>query len=415
MRNGPLLVVALLAACSAPRKDAPEYTLPAEWEAHEAMWLSYYGEASDTVLDLLAAATNTSLRLVVVAQGDSLARSVEARWQAKGIARGRADFISGGAGPGVPLPVVRDIGPIFLRRKDGGLAVLDQSWSAKTGDDASSEASRAYVAAADSFPAQMAMRFGLPIVRTPMMIEGGSIEVNGAGLLITTKYVMQHLNPGWSLDSMTSELRRVFGIGEVIWTERGMANDQGLWDPRVCGNVFSAGTGGHADEFCRFVNDSTVLLAWPDDADLHDSVQVVTRRRMEENLRILHNVRWKGRPLRVEKVPTPDTETWSTVLDTNYRMSRKVVHQYPDLQHGDTIRGIPAASYLNYLVTNARVFLPAYWHEGLPRAVKAKDERVSDIVQRCFPGRTIVAIDPRAINDWGGGMHCWTQQLPHVR
>lgn len=408
-----LLVVASLLGCEVP--EPKPYTLPAEWGPHEAIWLSYYGEASDSVLDQLAASTDASLRLVVVAQGDSLARSIEARWRALGIAQDRAEFISAETDPRVPLPVVRDIGPIFLRRTDGGLAVLDQRWAAKPGEGASSDASKAHVAAADSFPVRMAQRLGLPIVRTPLMIEGGAIEVNGAGLLITTKYVMRHLNPEWSLDSMATELQRVFGAAEVIWLERGMANDQGLWEPRVYGNVFSAGTGGHTDEFCRFVNDSTVLLAWPDDAELHDSVQVITRQRMEENMGILQNVRWRGRSLRVEKVPTPDTESWTSVLDTNYRMSRKVVHQYPDLHHGDTIRGIPAASYLNYLVTNARVFVPACWHQGSSLAVKAKGERVWDIVERAFPDRTIVAIDPRAINDWGGGMHCWTQQQPRLK
>lgn len=89
--------------------------------------------------------------------------------------------------------------------------------------------------------------------------------------------------------------------------------------------------------------------------------------------------------------------------------------RYVDLHEGDSIRYIPAASYLNFLVTNRRVFAPAYWREGLPEGMRAKDERMRAILAACFPDRTIVQVDPRAINWRGGGVHCWTQQQPSLK
>ena len=136
---------------------------------------------------------------------------------------------------------------------------------------------------------------------------------------------------------------------------------------------------------------------------------------MEVNLRILERFRDReGRALKVVKVPTPDTEFYKHRIDSLRDYDQRVLSRYSDLQHGDTIRYIPAASYLNFLITNGRVFAPAYWREGLPASMKEKDERVRAILQAHFSDRTIVQVDPRAINWRGGGVHCWTQQQPLV-
>ena len=113
-------------------------------------------------------------------------------------------------------------------------------------------------------------------------------------------------------------------------------------------------------------------------------------------------------------MPTPDTEFYKHRIDSLRDYDQRVLIRYPDLHHGDTIRYIPAASYLNILITNGRVFAPAYWHEGMPVSMKTKDARVRAMLQEYFPDRTIVQVDPRAINWHGGGVHCWSQQQPMV-
>ncbi|MBK8340622.1 MAG: agmatine deiminase family protein [Flavobacteriales bacterium] len=397
----PILVACLFAACSAPRENPPEYVLPAEWEPHEAVWFTYGGNSPDTVLDKVALAMDKSVLLICAADNDSLARTIAARWESLGIARTRyrMEVLS----DSLEAPTVRDGGPIFLRKRDGSLAVLDPEWNYYGDHTNMVGSSQTALAFEDTFPTMIARRLGLPVVHSNMVIEGGAVEVNGAGTLLQVEAVNMQRNPGWSKDSMEHELKRVFGVRAIIWLKEGPADDMWYLAPRIHGDVFNQGTGGHVDEFCRFVNDSTILLAWPDDADLADSVLAITRKRMEVNLRILERFRDRdGRALRVVKVPTPDTEFYKHRIDSLRDYDQRVLISYPDLHHGDTIRYIPAASYLNLLITNGRVFAPAYWHEGMPTSMKAKDERVRTILKGYFSDRTIVQVDPRAIN-WQGG------------
>ncbi|MFZ1692276.1 MAG: agmatine deiminase family protein [Flavobacteriales bacterium] len=406
-----LLIASVLFGCAAPEKELPEYRLPAEWEPHEAVWFTYTGASTDTVLDKVVLAMDPGTVVVCAADNDSLARTIAARWDSLGIARSR--YRMEVMGDSLATPAVRDAGPIFLRKRDGTLAVLDPDWN-YYGDLENLVGTPEYMLAfEDSFPTMLARRTGLPVVHSAMVIEGGAVEVNGAGVLLQVEAVTMQRNPGWSRDSMEHELKRVFGVQDIIWLKEGPADDQWYLDPCLYGNVFNQGTGGHVDEFCRFVNDSTVLLAWPDDADLTDSSQIITRQRMEVNLRILQQFRDReGRALKVIKVPTPDTEFHDHVLTTKRSYDRMLMMRYEDLLDGDSIRYIPAASYLNFLITNGRVFAPAYWHEGKPASMKEKDERVRQVLNELFPDRTIVQVDPRAINWRGGGVHCWTQQQP---
>ena len=409
-----LLFIPLVFGCSTQEREAREYVLPAEWEPHEAVWFSYYGDVTDTVLDKVVLAMDTATLVVCAVEGDSVARSIALRWDSLGIPRHRyrINLLS----DTMPGPTVRDAGPIFLRQRDGTLAVLDPDWN-YYGDHANIiESPPAVLAYEDSFPTMIARRLGLPVVRSNMVIEGGAVEVNGAGTLLQVEAVTMQRNPGWSRGSMEHELKRVFGVRSIIWLKAGPADDMWYLEPRIHGNVLNQGTGGHVDEFCRFVNDSTVLLAWPDDADLGDSAQALTRSRMEVNLRILEQFRdHDGRSLNVVKVPTPEVEFHHTLVDTARSYGRWLLTKYADLSPGDSISYIPAASYLNLLFTNGRVFVPAYWHEGMPVSMKEKDARVRAILEAHFPDRTVVQVDPRAINWQGGGVHCWTQQQPPSR
>ncbi|MEZ4757800.1 MAG: agmatine deiminase family protein [Flavobacteriales bacterium] len=397
-----------LGSCTAPQPQAPDHVLPPEWEAHEAVWFSYGYLATDTVLDKLLLDLDPATLAVCVVDGDSLAAVLKARLDSLGIAphRYRIEPVV----DSLEAPVVRDVGPLFLRRADGGLAVLDAAWN-YYGDTANLiNASAAQRALADSLPSLFARRLGLPVVQSPLVIEGGACEINGRSDLLQVEAVTLHRNAGWSRDSIEHELKRVLGAQRVIWLQHGPADDLWAFEPRVHGDVFNQGTGGHVDEFCRFVNDSTVLLCWPD-AEEQDSVAALTRRRMVINERIL-----KKAGLHVVRVPTPVAEHHPHRVDSTRRYDRLVLlARYPDLHHGDTIRYIHAASYLNFLLTNGRVYVPAYWHEGLPAAMRAKDERMQAILRTHFPDRRVVPIDPRPINQYGGGVHCWTQQQPRVK
>jgi agmatine deiminase len=411
-----LAIAIAVSACTTRPPEAPEYTFPAEWEPHEAVWLSYSGAAKDSVLDHMVRNMDPSTTVVCFIYNDSLLHRLWARWDSLGIDTMGHRFLTLAPHDSLFMTAVRDVGPIHLRHRDGSLAILNYNFN-NYGDFTNWwDPGPGFMALRDTIHEFFARWQGMPMVHTEMCIEGGSIDVNGQGTLITTAAVMEQRNPGWTRPAMEAELGRVMGVRKVIWLEQGVANDaHGVTGPRLYGNVFSFGTGGHVDEVCRFVNDSTVLLAWPDDADLQDSVQMITRQRMEVNLEILRKARLAdGRPLHVVQVPMPDMELDPWVLDTARKHSRKHVEYFPDLQHGDTVQLLLANSYLNFLITNGRVFVPAYWHEGLPESLKAKDERVQAVLREAFPDRRIVALDPRALNRNGGGMHCWSQQQPRA-
>ena len=87
---------------------------------------------------------------------------------------------------------------------------------------------------------------------------------------------------------------------------------------------------------------------------------------------------------------------------------------YRGFEVGDEIHWVPAVSYLNFVVTNGVVLVPAYWREGLPGREREKDEFVRETFQRLFPERRVVQINPLDVNMIGGGMHCITQQQPRV-
>lgn len=401
----PLL---LALGCTHHAAEQPEHLLEPEWGAHEAVWFSYGGTRIDKVLDQVVLALDTTTFIVVVVENDSLAKRTSARFDSLGLLPHR--FRIEQIGDTLYPPVVRDAGPIFLRRKDGGLAVLDAAWNYYGDLDSLSGIPAHDLAFQDSFPRAIAGRLGLPVVESGLVIEGGACEMNGRGDLLQVEAVTLQRNPGWSRDSIESELERVLGARRIIWLKEGPADDLWYLRPRIHGDVFNQGTGGHVDEFCRFVNDSTVLLAWPDDDELTDSIAAYTRARMAVNRRILEDA-----GITVVPVPTPVAEFHPHRVDSTRSYDRRVLlEQYTDVHHGDTIRYIHAASYLNLLITNGRVFVPAYWHEGMPEAMRSKDERVRAIVQQHFPDRTVVQVDPRGINRNGGGIHCWTQQQPRA-
>ena len=406
----PLLLlstVALLVACGHHVEEQPAYTLPPEWEPHAAVWFTYNGGAPDTVLDQIVLQMDTTTLVVCAVDNDSLAKTIAARWDSLGIApyRYRTEVLS----DSLSGPCVRDVGPIFLRQRDGGLAVLDADWNYYGDHDNIVGASPALLAFEDSFPTMLARRMGLPVLYSDLVIEGGACEINGRGDLLQVEAVTLQRNPGWSTDRIETELKRVIGARRIIWLKQGPAEDMWYLEPRIHGRVFNQGTGGHVDEFCRFVNDSTVLLAWPDDDDLKDNVQLITRNRMEVNLKILEEA-----GLAVVKMPTPTTEYYGHRVDSLRDYDQRVLQRYVDIHHGDTIQYIPSAGYLNFLITNGRVFAPGYWHQGLAVAMKGKDERARAILAKYFPDRRIVQVDPRAINWQGGGVHCWTQQQPRT-
>jgi agmatine deiminase len=218
-------------------------------------------------------------------------------------------------------------------------------------------------------------------------------------------------------EQITDEFKRVFNIDNVIWLKQGLADDDLTYKGLLPnGNLPVMTTGGHIDEYARFVDPHTILLAEVSEEERAASpVDAITYERMETNYEILSKaVDQDGKPFNIVRVPIAEPiEVIVTEKDPIYNMLADL-----NYQGGFTIRkGEPltieiAASYMNFLIANDVVLVPAYWKEGRSKSMKEKDELVGKIFEKVFPNRQIVRINPENVNAGGGGMHCISQQMP---
>jgi agmatine deiminase len=172
------------------------------------------------------------------------------------------------------------------------------------------------------------------------------------------------------------------------------------------------------DEYARFVNDSTIVVAQVDPSERDDNP--LTRADhdiLAENVAELRTaVNVDGRPFHIVTLPVPGLRHYMrtravTAEDKTSALGRVVLQEFAV---GAAVHFVPALSYINFVVSNGVVLVPAYWQEGLAEREREKDEEARATLQRLFPNRRVVQIHPLAINWDGGGMHCITQQQPQT-
>jgi len=255
---------------------------------------------------------------------------------------------------------IRDYGPIFVNRAAPGNAPLQialdfgfNSWGEK------------YCAfdLDDAVPRRLGERWGFEVIEAGMVLEGGSIDVNGAGVVLTTESCLlnKNRNPNISRGEIEECLKVYLGATQVLWLGDGIAGDD---------------TDGHVDDLARFVaTDTIVTVVEQDPADANYKV-------LQDNLTRLRAMRdANGRPFRIETLPMP-----------------------PALFHEGT--RLPA-SYANFYIVNGGVIMPTF---GC-----AADSIARATLERVRPGRRAVGI-PSTDLVWGlGAIHCLTQQHPAVQ
>ena len=178
-------------------------------------------------------------------------------------------------------------------------------------------------------------------------------------------------------------------------------------------------TGGHIDEFCRFADEHTILLADIDAADLKDDpVAVENKRRIDENYEILKKATDQdGNPFRIIRVPSPITQVATlTPKDWTYQSLSSLdyanKHIFPK---GKNINAIMASSYLNFLISNEVVLAQKYYTGNNDLKFKLRDEQAFVALQTAFPNKKIVMLDNAAVNWGGGGIHCITMQQSKIK
>lgn len=336
------------------------YRMPAEWEPHEATWLSWPHnleswpgkfEPVPGAFAEIVAALHEGEEVRILAGSEEIEASARAALRARGCESPGVRFFR------VPTndAWMRDHGPTFVRNAAGEVAVVDWGYNAWGGKYPPYDLD-------DQVPSRLAERLGLRAFHPGIVLEGGSIDVNGSGSLLTTESCLlnPNRNPGLSRAEIEAKLRDHLGVTNVLWLGDGIVGDD---------------TDGHVDDLTRFVGPSTVVTAVEDDpADEN-------HRALADNLARLRSMRdERGRPLEILELPMPRAIHWDD-------------------------RRLPA-SYANFYVGNRAVLMPAF---GEPA-----DERAAAVLARAFPGRRIAPI-PCTDLVWGlGAVHCVTQQQPRA-
>jgi agmatine deiminase len=335
------------------------YRMPAEWEPHTATWLSWprregisFPESFDRVLPALRAIVEALIEseqvCINVSNG---AHEAEARSVLGGLPMERITFYY------VPTnePWCRDHGPIFVTRdRDPTVAVVDWDYNAWGNKYPPFDLD-------EVVPTRVAEILKLPVFYPGMILEGGSIDVNGSGALLTSESCLlnKNRNPNLSRDAVEQRLREYLGVSDILWLGDGIAGDD---------------TDGHIDDLTRFVSERTVVTVIEENRDDENYEP------LQENLARLREMKVGDRKLDILTLPMP----------------KKIVREGLRLP----------ASYANFYIANTCVLVPTF--------ADPNDEAALSVLRECFPDRRVIGIDCRELI-WGlGTFHCLTQQQPAV-
>lgn len=406
------LAGALLPATAASSR--PQWTAPGEFERQEYIWLSWKEEGflgsapfSSVATEVMRAiAPQVKVRLLY---SDEQPPYSFGSYRAKTLPQHEAAALvrSKLSRAGIDLKnvelifypksfgAIQDPGPFFLRGAAGRLAIADYRYDHP--DPRSEAMDRA-----------LAAQLSLPTISSQLVSEGGGRQSNGRGTLLLTKAVEQARNPRWTLEAIEREHMRVHGASKVIWLEQGPADEE--WGKLKDGR-YGIGTGGHIDVFARFADSSTVLLAEisPEQRNAHP-MAAETYRRMERNHAILSNASDQdGRPLRILRVPVPDTLTAKYDYD---KMTAGEKVWFEEARPGEQVEFYLPAGYLNFIIANDTVVTAKFAGHGRPASFVKSDAAARRALGRAFPGRTILQLDVEPLLRDGAGLHCHSRNQP---
>jgi agmatine deiminase len=337
--------------------------MPAEWEPHRGTWLSWPHKEASWPGKFTPIPGIFARMVALLAEHEEVHINVAGPGMEEEVRRVLADS---GADSGNVFfhynPTndawCRDHGPIFVQRAGQRCpqAILDWGFNAWGGKYPPYDLD-------DVIPTRIAEELGLPVYRPGIVLEGGSIDVNGLGTLLTTESCLlnPNRNPALSQAEIEEYLRRFLGVQNILWLGDGIAGDD---------------TDGHVDDLTRFVDARTVVTV------VEDNPADENFEPLQKNLeRLSYMADQDGRSLRVVTLPMP----------------RPLWHEGQRLP----------ASYANFYIANGVVLLPTYDPE--------RDEEARTTLQHLFPSRQVVGIDCTDLV-WGlGACHCVTQQWPESR
>jgi agmatine deiminase len=335
------------------------YHMPAEWERHEAIWLSWpYDldsfpeiEAVENAYVAIIKAIHQSEIVNLLVKDEMLLRAVVDRLKNEKVDLRRVHFHL------INYADVwfRDYGPTFVvRENEAGKEVAAVNWIFNAWGEKYEE-----LMADTKIGSLINDDLKMERFRPGIVLEGGSIDVNGCGTVLTTEQCLlnRNRNPSLSKEKIEGYLREFLGVSKVIWLKEGIAGDD---------------TDGHVDDIARFVDPTTVLCAYEDDPEDENYPA------LKQNYELLcRETDQDGLPLTVIKLPMPG------------RVGGE--------------RRLPA-SYANFYIGNDVVMVPVFGHKNDSVALK--------IIGEAFPSRRAVGINCREMVHGLGTVHCVSQQQP---
>jgi agmatine deiminase len=323
------------------------------WPVNAETWPEDLERVRDVYVQMIAALT-AGEQVILLAADCETASQIHRRLANRGVNFANLRIVN--------IPVndswVRDAGPIFVKARAAGheppLVAHDfvfNTWGKKYGpwnDD-------------DQIPTRGGQMFDFPVARHDFVLEGGSIDVNGTGSVLTTKQCLlnPNRNPSLTAAQIEANLKKFLGVRQVLWLDEGIEGDD---------------TDGHIDDITRFVGERRIVtVVEPNRADANHEP-------LRRNLAKLKTFRDAGgEPFEIIELPMPD---------------RAVSGPF----------GRSPASYGNFYIANGVVLVPVY---------SAPNDRIAlDLLQACFPERKVIGIECSPLVNGLGSIHCVTQQQP---
>jgi agmatine deiminase len=352
---------------STPAADG--FRMPAEFEPHDGCWMVWPerpdnwrlgAEPAQEAFAAVAAAIAVSEPVTMAASADQVERCRSLLPSAVRVAEIASDDAW-----------ARDTGPTFVVDGAGGRRGVDWHFNAWGG--IYSPWDRDEQLAAEILAIEGADRY-----RAPLVLEGGSIHVDGEGTVLTTEECLlnPNRNPQLSRRQVERALCDYLGAEKVVWLGRGVHEDE---------------TDGHVDNLACFARPGVVLLTWSDEeSDPQQAISSDALARLEAATDA------RGRPFEVVRLPSPGPLRATAEEAAGVERRDGVLER----RAGDRL----AASYANFYLANSRLMMPLL--------DERYDEQAAAILHDCFPEREVVGVPSREILLGGGNVHCITQQVP---
>lgn len=338
------------------------YYFPAEFAPHRATWLSWPHKEASWPGKIASIYPNYCRFIRELTKGESVCINVNDEameafatgWlRREGVDLNKVAFYRNPTNDAW----CRDHGPAFLVNKNANdkLVIVDWNYNAWGGKYPPYDLD-------DVVPTRIGQQLGIPVYHPGIVMEGGSVEFNGEGTLLTSECCLlnENRNPDLNRDQIEKFLEAFYGVKQVLWVAEGIVGDD---------------TDGHIDDTVRFVNADTVLTVIEENRNDENYELLQTNLRQLNKMRLLN-----GKQINVVELPMPDA-----VIYDGQRLP---------------------ASYANFYIANHSVIVPVY--------NCAADDKALQIIQDCFAGREVVGIDSTDII-WGlGSFHCLSQQEPLI-